>query len=114
MKAGQLDKRVTIQRRSGTLDAYGQPVAGWADVATVWANVRPIGTVERLRSMELRTSISHTIAVRYQPVLAHPVESGAWRILYAGRILAVTGSRDLEEAGRWIVFDCVEGPVDGA
>jgi SPP1 family predicted phage head-tail adaptor len=39
VKAGPLNRRVTIQRRIGGKDAAGQPIDSWADVATVWANV---------------------------------------------------------------------------
>lgn len=34
-----LKTRVTVQSRTNAADAYGQPVATWATVRTVWANV---------------------------------------------------------------------------
>jgi len=34
---GKYDRRVTIQRRSEVRDSFGQVVASWVDVATVWA-----------------------------------------------------------------------------
>lgn len=36
---GQMTSRVTVQSRTMAADAYGQPVATWATVRTVWARV---------------------------------------------------------------------------
>ncbi len=42
MKAGLLDRRVTIQRyTAGPPDEYGVPSMTWADIRTVWARVTP-------------------------------------------------------------------------
>jgi len=40
MRAGGLDRRVRLQRFTTTTDEYGDPVQGWADLATVFAEVR--------------------------------------------------------------------------
>ena len=35
--------------------------------------------------------------------------TGAWRIVYGARTFGVVGlPRNIDEAGRWLVFDCVE------
>lgn len=39
MRAGKLNRRVTIQRRESGYDEAGQPVDTWADAAEVWADV---------------------------------------------------------------------------
>lgn len=42
MKAGTLDRRVTIQRlTTGTPDEYGVPSSTWNDLRTIWARVTP-------------------------------------------------------------------------
>lgn len=40
MRAGDMDRRVTIRRYTSTVDEYGDPVQAWTDLATVSANVR--------------------------------------------------------------------------
>lgn len=40
-RPGQLDQRVTIQRIERTSDGAGGETTAWADLADVWANVRP-------------------------------------------------------------------------
>ncbi len=37
MKAGDLDRRVTIQTPTVTKNGYGESVTTWTDLATVWA-----------------------------------------------------------------------------
>ncbi len=40
MRAGRLDRRVTLQRRTVTRDSYGDENETWSDEATVWAAIR--------------------------------------------------------------------------
>lgn len=40
--SGRLNRRVTIQQKTGSTDAWGQPISSWTDVCTVWCNVRTI------------------------------------------------------------------------
>jgi SPP1 family predicted phage head-tail adaptor len=40
MRAGGLDRRVTLQRFTVTTDDYGEEIQTWNDLATVFAEVR--------------------------------------------------------------------------
>lgn len=40
--AGKMSERVTFQAKSVTRNSLGEEVVTWADVATVWAEVRPL------------------------------------------------------------------------
>lgn len=40
INAGALNQRLTILQRSATVDAAGQPLDTWTELATVWADVR--------------------------------------------------------------------------
>jgi len=42
INAGQMDQRVTLRVQGTAEDALGQRIAGWSDVVTVWARVRPV------------------------------------------------------------------------
>lgn len=112
MSAGKLNRRITIQRRSATLDDYGQESSGWTDIATVWADVRPIGGREKLRSMAVESTLTHTVLVRYRTDLLPAVAADAWRIVYGTRILQITASMDQDDARKFIIFDCVETGAD--
>lgn len=117
MEIGRLNKRITVQRRSATKDDYGQEQNSWSAVATVWANIKPIGGREKLRAMAIESELSHTIAVRYNAALMPPTQADAMRIFYStptgDRIFNITAARDVDEARRHIIFDCVEGSLDG-
>lgn len=39
MNIGRLDKRITIQRRQNTVDAWNHPVVSYATVGSFWASV---------------------------------------------------------------------------
>jgi len=66
MQAGQLRHRVTIQDRAATRDAYGQPVPGWADVATVWADIRFLKGIEVARSAAPVSVATCSIRIRFR------------------------------------------------
>lgn len=40
MDIGRLNRRVSIQQRSASQDAVGQPVETWSEFAAVWADIR--------------------------------------------------------------------------
>lgn len=45
MRAGNLDRQITLQQVTTVQDAYGEEIETWADLSpdpTVWANVRPV------------------------------------------------------------------------
>lgn len=50
MQAGKLNTRITIQRPGTDQDELGQPVAGWVDVATVWADVRHLSGIGAIKA----------------------------------------------------------------
>jgi SPP1 family predicted phage head-tail adaptor len=110
---GQLNRRITVQTRSATLDAYGQQLNSWATLLTVWANIRPIGGNEKLRAMAMASQLSHTVLVRYNPAFMPPTTADAWRILYGSRVFNIQAARNVDEANQWIIFDCTEGTLDG-
>lgn len=39
LRAGTLNKRITIQRKTSAQDEWGEPQESWQDVASVWANI---------------------------------------------------------------------------
>lgn len=110
---GKLDKRVTIQSRSETLDDFGQPIVAWVDIGTVWASIKYIGGREKLRSGVVDANLNVTIAVRYAEALMPPTQADGWRIVYQAREgvrnFSIVGSRDVDEKHEFIIFDCTDG-----
>jgi len=115
MRISKLQQRITIQRRSSTLDAYGQEINSWSDIGTVWAEVKPLSGREKMRTnaMVVESQISHQVTVRYSTLFLPSTTADAWRILFEARIFNITASWNVDEASKIIIFDCTEGSLDG-
>lgn len=113
MHANQLIHPIAIQSRSSVQDSYGQQIDEWSTVAEVRSYIRPIGGRERLAGMQIGSTLTHTVGVRYQSVLAPPLDVGSWRVKFGDRLLNITSARILEEKNKWIILDCIEGSENG-
>lgn len=115
MRISKLQQRITIQRRSPTLDAYGQEINTWINIGTVWAEVKPLSGREKLRSnsMVVESQLTHQVTVRYSESFVPPTTADAWRILFGTRIFNITASMNVDEGDKTIIFDCTEGSLDG-
>jgi SPP1 family predicted phage head-tail adaptor len=107
---GQLQHRVTFQRPAPARDEFGQPLpgaAGYVDVITVWAAIRPTGSNERLAAAQMQSGQTHVITTHYRADLA--AATGAWRITMGARAFGITGlPRDIDERHQWLVLDATE------
>lgn len=65
--AAALNKRVTIQIKARTSDSAGGGSIEWLDFATVWANVKPITGIMRMRmrAEQLTDETTHTVTIRH-------------------------------------------------
>ncbi len=113
MHANECRHTIQIQKKSVSLDDYGQQVNTWTTFVTTKASIRPAKAQERMQGSQMTASLTHTIATRYQAVLGAPIAMAAMRILFNGRVINILSARILEEKNQWIVFDCVEGSLDG-
>lgn len=98
MRAGLLDRRITIEKSLTQRDGYGQPIDGWAPMATVSAQAVPFRGQERFVSQEQQPIAEYDIRfrIRYRSdVLVTPVET--LRVRFEGRLFDVTS---VQEVGR--------------
>lgn len=115
---GKLNRRVRFERQAaGSGTSFSE--RDWEEIATVWASVKPVASREHMAADSMQASVTHTVLVRWRSDLALSIESAQWRVIHQksglpARVLAITGpGRDIEDAGRWLIFDCVEGLADG-
>ena len=108
IQVGKLNKRIQIQKKTGIRDPYGHEEISWVKVVDCYANVLPISGREKIRNSAIESTLSCTIAIRYNPALLPLTATDSWRIIYESRMLEVTDAYDLEEARRFIIFDCIE------
>ncbi len=102
MRAGKLDRRLTILRLQETgRNELNEAIMEWVAVAMVWGQQRPNRGDERFEAQQLTGSATMTFHIRYRRDLT--IED---RISYDRRTWDI---RDIRELGRRVVseFDCV-------
>lgn len=96
--------RVEIQSRTTVPDeGGGKGSPQWVEVATVWAEVRPLKAGEKVRAMHVTGSISHVVNMRHRIDVKRNQ-----RLIHDGRALVIQGVYDPDEHGRWLVLECEE------
>lgn len=93
MRAGNLDRAITLQQQGApVLDAAGTPTIGWADFATVRAQLIEAGADEYLRGYGEGENATAIFRIRWLDGV-----TPALRVQYAGRTFNV---RETKEIGR--------------
>lgn len=80
MRAGAMDRQITIQRRVLTKDSVGQDVESWVTDATVWCQVIPVGGKERLTSAHEVIEFDTRFRIRYRSSL-----DTTYRVVFEGQ-----------------------------
>jgi len=115
MRAGDLRRRITLQRRLVTRDTFGQQQTSWIDwLAAVPADIQPLTGRELLAAQAVNSETTHEITVRYHPRLANPVEVAGMRAVYAAgngvvRFFNLLAAMNVDERNRQIVIKASEG-----
>ena len=67
LRAGQLNRRITLQRPSSAQDSFGAVQSTWIDVATVWADIQPLSgrELENARRMASEVSQANRTPTRF-------------------------------------------------
>lgn len=66
MLAGSLRDRITIQSKTDTFDAFGQPISAWSEYAVVWANVLFGNGKEAISSQQEIASKQASMRIRWR------------------------------------------------
>lgn len=105
MRIGPLRHRVTIQRNTPAQNSFGEPVASWSALATIWANVLPSSGRENFIAsgeQELAT-ITHRVQMRYRNDLTPKM-----RIVWDGRNLDIESVQDPSGKREYLMVLCRE------
>lgn len=66
MNIGKLRHRITLQRQINAQNDYGAVVTTWQDVATVWAEIKPISGREYFSAQQVQSDVTTQIWLRYR------------------------------------------------
>lgn len=113
IRAGDLRRRVAVQRRDTGQDELGQPVETWATLFKAWADIRPLNGKELLAARAVQSEVTHEIELRYRPELANPRTVAQYRVLYGTRIFNIQASLNQDERNRAVILQAVEGLNNG-
>ena len=104
MNAGDLRHRVTIQQATNIDNGAGDVVvSAWADVATVWAEVRPTSARERLAQQQVTQEVTHLVSMRWTPAIAKDR-----RLKFGTRIFNIGGIINVDERNIELRLLCSE------
>ncbi|WP_011581221.1 MULTISPECIES: phage head closure protein [Chelativorans] len=92
MRAGKLDRTITIQRFTETYDEVGTPVQEWADLATVRAQIIQVTTEEFTRGWGASSEAAIVFRIRHINGLTL-----ADRVSYGGKTYDL---KEVKEIGR--------------
>lgn len=98
MRAGELDRRVTIERYTTEKNEWNEDVEVWAPLATVWCAKRDVSAGESYRAQSVSAQITTRFTIRYSSQVAdvNPKD----RLIYEGRVYNITAVREAAEGRR--------------
>ena len=65
MRAGKLNRRISVQQLAAGQDALGQPVQTWSLVAELWAHILHSSGIETIKAGAEMSIVRASIRVRY-------------------------------------------------
>lgn len=95
MRAGDLDRRVTLQRMTtATSDFSTEPrQSGWTALAVVWAAFRPVSDGEKWRAGMVEAREVARFTIRHSPDVSDL--SGKDRLMFDGNAWGIMGVKEL-------------------
>lgn len=101
MDAGDLNNRVTLQQQSATVDALGQPVTTWSDLAYVWADVKFQSGSESLKANAQVATSKCSLRIRYRTGL-----TSAMRVMLGTTVLQILAVLPDEKGRKYVDLAC--------
>lgn len=99
MRAGNLDRRLTLRRNTPTTDDFGGEVPNWADLATVWASKQDVSDAERVRAQQVGASITTRFQIRPLPGGARP--SARDQVVCEGLTYEISNVKEIGRRSGW-------------
>jgi SPP1 family predicted phage head-tail adaptor/HK97 gp10 family phage protein len=80
MEAGELDRKIRLERPDEDVSAYGENVITWISVGEVWAKVKGVGGYEAYAASQRYAEATHEFTVRFRKDL-----TTKYRVSYQGQ-----------------------------
>ena len=113
MDPGNLRHQITLQQRSNTQDALGQPMLTWVDYLKCSASVKPLSGRELFAAQAVQSEVTHHITIRWREALSDPRVLAAMRVAFKGRYFNIHSAICPLEDQVAIVMEAGEGLSPG-
>lgn len=104
LQAGDLNRRITVQRATLTANAFNEQVPAWSLYANLNAKKDDATAGESYRAAAVDAEISCRFTVRWSTLTA--AIDPTYRIIFRGVTYEITGVRD-RGTNQWRELDCV-------
>lgn len=93
MRAGELDRRLTLCKAVRTKGDLNATVTDYPELATVWASKADVSDAERIRAQQAAAAHTTRFQIRWSPMAAQLVALD--RVECEGRVYEVTGVKEI-------------------
>lgn len=103
MSAGELDRRITIQRYTTTTNDFNEEVKAWSDLTTIWAMRHDMSSAEKFSAGQVNATLATRFKVRSSSTTRGVTAND--RISYDGGLFDITGVKETTEGRKrylWI------------
>lgn len=97
MQAGKLDRKILIEQPTETRDSYGEPVATWATLATVFGQKLDVRGTERFQSEQQLGEEVTRFLIRYRSDV-----TAKMRLTVEGKVYDIEGIAEVAGRHRWL------------
>ncbi len=108
VRAGDFNRRISIQQRSTAPDSFGQASQTWTELIACWARLEPLSGRELLSAQAINAEVTHLVEIFYRPTV-----TAAMRVVYQGRIFNIQSVIDPDMAHVSLELLCSEGLNQG-
>lgn len=113
MQAGELNRRILIQKRTQEQDSTGQVTDVWKDVGKFWAWIKTQSGMATTRQSVTQDGVAmslnaYSFRIRYQPTITDDM-----RVVYGGMNFDIKHVRHDLAGHIWTDIVCEQGGSDG-
>lgn len=108
IRAGMLNRQVTIQTRVDTKDSFGQKYVTWDTFCTTKALIEPLSGRELEAAQAVHSEVTYRMTIRYRPGIV-----ASMRVLYQDKVFNITDVEDVRMMHRILQIMASEGMNDG-
>lgn len=93
LNAGDLDRRLKLQRAINIANSLNEDIPTWTTLATVWASKRDVSDGERVAAAEVAAHITTRFRVRYGSIAK--TLTAADRVMCDGLVYEISAVKEL-------------------